>query len=185
MSMAQPNWLNERESAAWRGYITMSELLRAQLARDLVRETGLSDPDYAVLVQLSEAPDRQLRMSELAARMSWSKSRLSHQVGRMEERGLVQRAECPTDARGSLAVLTDRGFDEIRRAAPSHLASARRHFIDLLNAEQLDALAAIAAPVLDHLRGIGGELTEECAVALDAAAGDCAAAEAASSHDPE
>jgi DNA-binding MarR family transcriptional regulator len=155
-------WLDEREAAAWRGYIVMGELLRAQLARDLLRETGLSDADYTVLVQLSEAPGRCLRMSDLAARLWWSKSRLSHQVGRMQERGLVERAECPTDARGSLAVLTDRGLDEIRRAAPHHLASVRRHLFDHLSSVDVDALAALTAPVLAHLQTLDGGNGDEC-----------------------
>jgi DNA-binding MarR family transcriptional regulator len=105
-----------------------------------------------VLVHLSEAESRRLRMSDLAARLNWSKSRLSHQLARMQVRGLVQREECPSDARGAFAVLTACGLAAIEGAAPQHVASVRRHFIDVLDAEQLNQLSAIAELVAQHLR---------------------------------
>jgi DNA-binding MarR family transcriptional regulator len=151
-SAIAPRWLSDEEQAAWRMWLAWSGLLQGQVGRDLLAETGLSAADYQVLVSLSEAPDRRLRMNELAARTDWSKSRLSHQFARMEARGLVTRAECPSDARGTFAVLTDRGMDEIIRAAPFHVESVRRHFIDLLSPEELKQLRAIAMKVLDHLR---------------------------------
>src|SRR3978361_1350095 len=118
--MAAPRWLNEEEARAWRGWIRASEHLRACLNRELQRD-GLSDADFAVLVQLSESPDQRVRMSDLAARMAWSKSRLSHQVSRMAERNLLARENCPNDARGAYAALTPHGLSEIRRAAPGHV----------------------------------------------------------------
>jgi DNA-binding MarR family transcriptional regulator len=130
----------------------MSDLLHSQLASDLLAETGVSYADYQVMVHLSEAEDHRVRMTELASRLDWSKSRLSHQFARMEARGLVTREECPTDARGAFAVLTDEGMNEIRRAAPWHVESVRRHFIDLLDPEQVKQLEGIAVAVLDHLR---------------------------------
>ena len=145
-------WLDEREARAWRGFVHMSELLRAQLGRDLQCATGLSDADYSILVMLSEEESRAMRMTDLASALVWSKSRLSHQVSRMEERGLVERTNCPSDARGSFAKLTDAGFDRITRAAPSHLASLRGHLIDRLSGEQLDALADISETIVSHLR---------------------------------
>jgi DNA-binding MarR family transcriptional regulator len=148
----EPRWLNKQESRAWRGYLAMSDLLHSQLTSDLLAETGLSSSDYQVLVNLSEAEQHRVRMTDLASRLDWSKSRLSHQFARMESRGLVKREECPSDARGAFAVLTDRGMEEIRRAAPWHVESVRRHLIDLLDAEQLKHLEEIAATVLDHLR---------------------------------
>jgi DNA-binding MarR family transcriptional regulator len=146
-------WLSPDEDRAWRAWLAMSERLRAQVARDLVADSGLSDADYMVLVHLSEAEEQLMRMNDLAARLNWSKSRLSHQLARMQARGLVERADCPSDARGAFAVLTPAGLAEIERAAPLHVASARRHLIDVLDPEQLAQLADIAERVIDHLRG--------------------------------
>lgn len=149
---AEPRWLNTQESRAWRGYLAMSELLHSQITSDLLAETGLSYADYQVLVNLSEAEERRVRMTELATRLDWSKSRLSHQFARMEARGLVRREDCPSDARGAFAVLTDEGMEEIRRAAPSHVESVRRHLIDLLDPDQITQLEGITRSVLEHLR---------------------------------
>jgi DNA-binding MarR family transcriptional regulator len=148
-------WLTPAEQRAWRAWLAMTERLRSQVARDLAVDSGLSDADYMVLVHLSEAEGRRVRMNELAARLNWSRSRLSHQLARMQARGLVQREECPSDARGAFAVLGDCGLAEIERAAPKHVTSVRRHFIDILDAEQLEQLTAIADRVAEHLRGQG------------------------------
>lgn len=153
--MPKPRWLDDNEQAAWRGHIRMSWLLDAAVARDLAAEAGLSHPDYYVLVALSEAEGRRMRMTELADGIQWSKSRLSHQVARMEARGLVRREECPGDARGTYAVLTPAGFRAIERAAPSHVDSIRRHLFDVLSREQVDALADVTATVVAHLSGRG------------------------------
>jgi DNA-binding MarR family transcriptional regulator len=144
-------WLTQSEDRAWRAWLAMTERLRAQIGRDLLADSGLSDADYVVLVHLSEAEGRRLRMSDLAARLNWSKSRLSHQLARMQARGLVQREECPSDARGAFAVLAACGLAEIERAAPKHVASVRRHLIDVLDAEQLSQLSAIAELITGHL----------------------------------
>jgi DNA-binding MarR family transcriptional regulator len=145
-------WLTPSEDRAWRAWLAMAERLRAQIARDLLVDSGLSDADYMVLVHLSEAEGRRVRMNDLAARLNWSKSRLSHQLARMQARGLVQREECPSDARGAFAVLAAGGLAEIERAAPKHVASVRRHLIDLLDEEQLSQLSDIAELVAGHLR---------------------------------
>lgn len=150
--MPDASWLDPQEDLAWRGWLAMADRLHSQLARDLLAESGLSYADYQILVHLSEAPDRKVRMSELAARLDWSKSRVSHQVARMESRGLLTREDCPSDARGALAVLSDEGMAQIRGAAPGHVASVRRHFIDLLGREDLEALSRISGAVLEHLR---------------------------------
>jgi DNA-binding MarR family transcriptional regulator len=149
-------WLTPAEDRAWRAWLTMSDRLRSQIARDLLVDSSLSDADYMVLVHLSEAEGRRVRMSDLADRLNWSKSRLSHQLARMQARGLVEREECPSDARGAFAVLGACGLAEIERAAPKHVASVRRHLIDLLDAEQLIQLATVAERVVDHLRNQGG-----------------------------
>ena len=154
MSTTEPAWLDETEARAWRGYLRMRTLLHAQIVRDLAREAGLSGPDYDVLSNVSEAPGRRARLGDLAARMAWSRSRLSHHITRMERRGLVTREDCTSDGRGAFVVLTDAGWRAIRAAAPGHVASVRRHFIDLLSREQLDALAEISRTVV---RRLGGE----------------------------
>jgi DNA-binding MarR family transcriptional regulator len=149
--MNEPRWLDDAEARAWRGYMRMRTLLNAQIVRDLAREAGLSGPDYDVLSNLSEAEGRRSRLGELAAHMAWSRSRLSHHITRMEQRGLVTREDCTADGRGAFVVLTDAGFRAIEAAAPGHVASVRRHFIDLLSREQLDALAEIAQTVVDRM----------------------------------
>ncbi len=129
----------------------MRTLLSAQIARDLAHDSNLSEPDYTVLSNLSEAEGHRWRLNELASRMLWSKSRLSHHVARMQERGLVVREECLTDGRGAFVVLTKQGMRAIEKAAPLHVASVRRHFIDLLSDDEVDALAAISEKVVDRL----------------------------------
>ncbi|MFD8557771.1 MarR family winged helix-turn-helix transcriptional regulator [Streptosporangium canum] len=155
--MADPRWLDEREFRAWLGYRRMRLLLDAQIVRDLNRDSGLSDPDYDVLSALSSSNDRRWRLNQLAAHMLWSKSRLSRHISRMEERGLVTREECAADARGADIVLTDGGLRAIEAAAPDHVASVRRHLIDLLTPEQIETLGDIADTVLEHLADDQGD----------------------------
>lgn len=123
----------------------------AQLERELQRECGLSIPEYEVLVHLSEAEDRKLRMARLAGLVVASKSRLTHLVNRMEQRGTVGREECATDRRGSFAVLTDAGWDLLQTAAPVHLRGAREHMVDLIGTEKLVALGSSCAIFEAHL----------------------------------
>jgi DNA-binding MarR family transcriptional regulator len=150
-SEAAPRWLTEREQQAWMGYRRMRTLLDLQLARDLNRDSGLSEPDYDVLSTLSEVADFRWRAGDLAQRLSWSTSRLTHHVNRMQVRGLVAREACPDDGRGAVIFLTASGWATLRSAAPAHVRSVREHFIDLLTEDQVDALAAIGATVIAHL----------------------------------
>ncbi|MFG1655044.1 MarR family winged helix-turn-helix transcriptional regulator [Micromonospora chersina] len=149
--MDDPRWLDAREARAWRGYRRMRRLLDLELARELMQDAGLSEPDYDVLSDLSETPDQRLRLSELADRMLWSRSRLSHHLARMQQRGLVTREEHPSDGRGSIVVLTPAGRAAIEAAAPGHVAAVRRHLIDLLTPEEIDALGALTQRVVDRL----------------------------------
>jgi len=142
-----PRWLSAEEQQAWRATVHLSQLLMRQLDRDL-NAHGLSAHDYEILVELSEAPDTRLRMTELADATSQSRSRLSHQISRMESRGLVRRDNCEGDKRGTFAVLTDEGVAAIRRVAPDHVEHVRRHFIDRLTPRQLEEV------VVDYLRKI-------------------------------
>jgi DNA-binding MarR family transcriptional regulator len=146
-----PRWLTDDEQRAWRAYIQLAQLLMRQLDRDL-HPFGLSMHDYEILVELSEATRNRLRMTELADRTAQSRSRLSHQVSRMESRGLVVREGCEGDKRGTFAVLTELGAEVIGQVAPHHVASVRRHFIDQLEADGLGAVTGAFEPVLDRLR---------------------------------
>jgi len=149
--MEEPRWLDEREARAWRRFISMQAQLRARMARQLQRDSGLSEADYEVLVQLSEAPDGRQRVFELGRATQWEKSRLSHHLTRMAQRGLVARETCPTDFRGAFVVLTDAGREAIEGAAPQHVEHVRRWFVDALTPEQLDALAEMSDAVLERL----------------------------------
>lgn len=144
-------WLNEDEQRAWRIHLDVSRLLMYQLERDL-QPFGLTNNDYEILVNLSEADERRLRMSDLAKSTLQSKSRLSHQITRMETAGLVRRENCESDRRGLYAVLTDHGWDTMRQVAPRHVASVRAHFIDLLTPEDLSHYHRALQPVAEHLR---------------------------------
>ena len=146
-------WLTPDEQQAWRAYLATSKLLFRQLDRDL-QPFGLSGNDYEILVVLSEAPEHRLRMTDLADATAQSRSRLSHQITRMEAAGLVRRESCPGDKRGLFAVLTETGMATIERVAPFHVDSVRRHFIGLLTADQLSALREGYAAVNGHLREI-------------------------------
>lgn len=145
-------WLDADEQRAWRAYLTATQLLQAQLDRELQRDSGIPHAYYEILVRLSEAPDRVLRMSELANAAESSRSRLSHAVARLEAAGWVSRESCPTDRRGSFARLTDSGFAALEAAAPSHVASVRRHVIDQLTPEQVRQLGQISEAMLAGLR---------------------------------
>lgn len=144
-------WLDEAEMRAWEGFMRMHMQLEATLGRELQRDAALSSQDYAVLVCLSSRPDGRLRAFELGGELGWEKSRLSHHISRMARRELVERQQCPSDHRGSFVVLTGRGRAVIEAAAPAHVAAVRRYFVDLLDREQLEELAAIAARVLAAL----------------------------------
>jgi DNA-binding MarR family transcriptional regulator len=152
-TQGRPRWLNDDEQQAWRAIVHLSQLLMRQLDRDL-NAHGLSGHDYEILVQLSEAPDNRLRMTDLADATSQSRSRLSHQISRMENRGLVRRDDCEGDKRGTFAVLTRDGMDAIERVAPYHVEHVRRHFIDRLTPRQLEETRAAFEPIVDYLRTI-------------------------------
>ena len=144
-------WLDADEQKAWRAWLYSSLLLQDRLDRELTRETGISHAYYEILVQLSEAPGRTLRMSQLADRSLSSRSRLSHAVSRLEERGWVRRQVCEDDGRGQLAVLTDEGFAALEAAAPVHVEGVRTHLFDQLTPAQVTAMREIGEAVRRHL----------------------------------
>ena len=150
-AVAQIRWLDEREQRAWRAYLSASRLLMDTLDRELQRDAGMPHTYYEILVRLSEAPDRRLRMSELADALLGSRSRLSHAVARLEEAGWVRRVDCPTDRRGQFAELTDEGSRVLTAAAPGHVDGVRRHLLDALSPAQLRQLTEISEAVLANL----------------------------------
>jgi DNA-binding MarR family transcriptional regulator len=154
-SSAGTPWLTASEQRTWRTHLDVSKLLTYQLEQEL-QPFGLTHNDYEILVNLSESDDRRMRMSDLARATLQSKSRLSHQISRMEKSGLVRRESCESDRRGLFAVLTEEGHETVRKVAPHHVASVRAHFIDLLPPEELAALYKALAPVAEHLRGLRG-----------------------------
>jgi DNA-binding MarR family transcriptional regulator len=133
--MAEP--LTDTEQGAWRTFIETSWALHTRLEDELRAATGLSMNDYHVMVVLSEAPERRLRMGELASRLVFSPSRVTYQINSMVKRGLVRKQSCPDDGRGQEAVLTADGLAALRAAAPLHLSTVRTAFIDLLDADEL------------------------------------------------
>jgi DNA-binding MarR family transcriptional regulator len=148
---ATPRWLDPSEQVVWRSFLSATQLLADRLDQELQRDSGIPHGYYEVLVRLSEVPGRQLRMSELALRSMSSRSRLSHAVARLEERGWVRRESCPTDRRGQLAILTDAGFSALEAAAPRHVEGVRSHLFDQLTSDQVAQLGEIFGAVTNHL----------------------------------
>lgn len=155
--MDEVRWLDEREEQAWRALQFMQMRVTAELARQLAAESGLSYQDYLLLVALTDRPDGRMRLFELARDLGWEKSRLSHHIARMAERGLVTKEKCDSDRRGAFVVVTRRGRKEIEAAAPGHVDAVRRFFVDRLTPRQLDALRSAAETVLAGLDGLSDE----------------------------
>jgi DNA-binding MarR family transcriptional regulator len=149
-------WLSPLEQRAWRAFVAASQLLFDQLDRELQQRAGISHASYGVLVVLSEQPQRALRMTDLARYLRFAKTRLSEAVRRMEARGWVRREPCPTDRRGTFAVLTDAGLAALEAAVPIHVEGVRRHLLDLLTPEQLDELGAISRAIAQPLMDSAG-----------------------------
>jgi DNA-binding MarR family transcriptional regulator len=152
----EPRWLDAEEQKAWRAWLYSTQLLQDRLDRELMHSTGISHAYYEILVALSETPGRMMRMSELADRCLSSRSRLSHAVSRLEERGWIRRQVCAEDGRGQLAVLTAHGFAALEAAAPIHVESVRTHLFDQLSPTQVEAVRDIGETLLRHLDPTGG-----------------------------
>jgi len=153
--MGSTNWLDAKEQQAWRSFLDTYTHLTAVLGKELSDESGLSIQDYAVLVALSDKPDGTMRAFELGRELVWEKSRLSHHITRMADRGLVNRRVCKSDKRGAFVEITEAGRKAIRSAAPGHVASVRRYFIDQLTPRELEALTKIAGKVQTALSSSG------------------------------
>ena len=153
-------WLDEDELRAWRNLQVMQNQLSAALGRELIERNGLSYVDYLVLAALTDRPDGRMRAFELGRELGWEKSRLSHHISRMAERGLVEKQKCSADRRGAHVAITSSGRKAIEAAAPGHVASVRRRFMDRLTKQQISVLGEISGTVL-------AGLAEECATAED------------------
>jgi DNA-binding MarR family transcriptional regulator len=147
--------LTDAEQSFWRQWLTLNARVPVALHRQLHDESGLSLQDFEVLVQLTESPDGRLRVSDLANALSWERSRLSHHLGRMGGRGLVDREECEDDGRGSLVVVTQEGRQALQRAVPAHVRTVRDLVFASMDDAQLGALTAFAQAVLSRLDGGG------------------------------
>ena len=143
----QTRWLSESEQRAWRGFLNACKRLFPEMDAHLQHVAGIPHGYYEILVRLSEAPGRELRMTQLADASTSSKSRLSHAVARLEARGWVERLACPTDRRGQIARLTDSGFAALDAAAHQHVEQVRRMVFDQLTPAQVEQLAAISAAI--------------------------------------
>lgn len=144
-------WLTADEQRAWRAYRDVSLLLEDVLDQQLRHSAGMSHLNYSVLVFLSEAPERRLRMTDLAEQLKIVRSRLTYIVSRMEDDGWVVREDCPGDKRGQLAVLTDQGAEVLAKAAPGHVAAVRTAIFDQLDPEQVQVFGEACASILAGL----------------------------------
>jgi DNA-binding MarR family transcriptional regulator len=151
----ETRWLDEEEMKAWRGLVEVTSDVRASLEAELLAGFGIAEGDYGVLVQLSEAPERRMRMCDLASRMHLSPSGLTRRLDGMVREGLVERVASEEDRRVSLAVLTDAGMARLEAAAPVHVAGVRRHLLDHLSRRQVRQLGAAFESVRRRRTGIG------------------------------
>jgi DNA-binding MarR family transcriptional regulator len=167
--MTETPWLSDEEQRMWRGFQSMWRTLDRTLERDLMEGAALSGADFSILVPLSEAPGQRLRARDLGRFLDWDRSRLSHQIRRMEQRELVARSNCPTDARGTIIGLTKRGWATLQHAAPGHVQAVRSNFFDVLTEADVVALDDICGRVNDRIaslnldQGTCTEVTDACA----------------------
>lgn len=146
-------WLDEGEQVLWRRWLRVNALLPAALHRELQADSGLSLPDFDVLVQLSESPEGRVRVNDLAHALHWERSRVSHHITRMERRGLVRREGCADDGRGAFVVLTPQGRTSIQQAVPGHVQEVRRLVFDQVDADEIDVVAGVLDKILRSLDG--------------------------------
>lgn len=147
-----PRWLTDDEQRVWRAYLHATRLLDDHLDRQLQRDAGMPHIYYGLLVQLSQAPHRRMRMTELAIDAKITRSRLSHAVARLEKNGWVRREDCSSDKRGQNAVLTDEGYEVLREAAPEHVEAVRQAMFDRLTPEQVEQLGEIMRIMAEGLQ---------------------------------
>jgi DNA-binding MarR family transcriptional regulator len=147
----EPRWLDESQQQSWRALMMGITLLLDRLDADLRRGFDISLAEYEILVRLSERPQRQLRMAQLADAMAHSRSRVTHTVKRMEKAGLVERADSTEDGRGVVCAMTDEGYHLLERMAPTHVSGVRDYLVDLATSEDFAALGRVMNAVSDKL----------------------------------
>jgi len=150
---AEPKWLDPREDRAWRAFMHAHHQLGVRLNRLLLQDSGLTGADYEILAVLSEDPAGRMPAQDLCGLLQWEKSRLSHQIRRMQQQELIAREPNPADGRSAMICLLPAGRRAIENAAPQHVQNVRRHFIDLLTPAELDTLAALNERILRQLAG--------------------------------
>lgn len=156
-SDGQPRWLSAEEQGVWQAYLQATTLLEDHLDRQLQRDAGMPHIYYALLVHLARAPQRQLRMTQLAKNAKITRSRLSHAIARLEKNGWVRREDCPSDRRGQNAILTDEGDAVLKRSAPEHVAAVRQAIFDRLGPEQVTQLGEIMRVLAEGLQPDGSD----------------------------
>ncbi|MFH8882303.1 MarR family winged helix-turn-helix transcriptional regulator [Streptomyces californicus] len=156
-STGAPRWLTDEEQHTWRAYLHATTLLEDHLDRQLQRDAGMPHTYYGLLVQLSQAPRRRMRMTELARNAKITRSRLSHAIARLEKNGWVRREDCPSDKRGQNAVLTDDGYAMLGRSAPGHVEAVRQALFDRLTPEQVKSLGEIMKVLATGLEPEGAD----------------------------
>jgi len=144
-------WLTPAQQLIWRSFLGGTTVLTDRLDRDLRAAHGLSMPEYEILVRLSEAPDRSIRMAELASAVSHSRSRVTHTIARLEREGIVKRGQCSEDGRGVSAVLTDHGFSVLEAAAHTHVRGVHAYLVENATDEEFDVLGRIMQRVATQL----------------------------------
>jgi DNA-binding MarR family transcriptional regulator len=154
MSAPETRWLDSEQQRSWRAYIIGSTLLQDILDRELRQAHGVSLGEYEILVRLSESPGRTLRMAQIAESMQHSRSRVTHTVSRMEKAGLIERCAAEGDRRGVEARMTDKGWDLLVRAAPTHVTGVCEHFVDLATDEEFTTMGRLMDAVADHLLAV-------------------------------
>lgn len=159
--MTEVRWLTDEQQRVWRSFLAVSSTLREHLDRQLSQEAGIPHTYYEILVMLSESEHRSLRMSDLAMLVHSSRSRLSHAVARLEQKGWVARSSCGSDRRGSFARLTDEGLAALEAAAPGHVAAVREHLFDPLTDDQVAALGDITDAIQAGFQTVCQQVREE------------------------
>lgn len=154
--MTGVKWLNDKEQTLWRHTKSFHHLLDLAVERQLLRDAGLSSADYAVLVTLSECEKMAMRARDIGVDLGWDRSRVSHQVRRMENRGLVRKVACVTDGRGTIIELTEVGLEAIKNSAPKHVEQVRRIYIDLLSDEEKTILNDAYERVMKQIEIVEG-----------------------------
>ena len=154
--MTDTRWLSDEEQRMWRRYREVNQLLELAMERQLQRDASMSQSDYSVLVSLSEADGKGLRARDLGAVLGWDRSRVSHQVRRMEGRGLVAKNECAEDGRGTIVTLTDEGAEAIARVAPKHVEKVRELFVDAVTPDEVRQLTDIYDRVVARIGQVDG-----------------------------